>query len=91
MSYITHHAEKRCQQRGLPPLVVDLLLQFGQSERAGPGAEMHYFDHTGRRRIRSYLGPLARGLGDYLNAYLVVSDDGAIVTAGHRQQRVKRA
>ena len=34
---VTQHAQVRAKQRGIPPLLIDLLLQFGTSERAGTG------------------------------------------------------
>jgi hypothetical protein len=52
---ITVHAQTRLQQRGIPPLVVDLLMQFGSSFRCG-GAERLMFDKTAIRRLRRHLG-----------------------------------
>jgi hypothetical protein len=39
----TMHAETRIQQRGIPPMVIDLLMQFGSASRCG-GAERLMFD-----------------------------------------------
>ena len=87
----TRHAEIRMQQRGIPPLILDWLLQYGQEAHDHQGAIIRYFDKRSIRRLRSEVGsaPVGR-LADYLNAYLVESD-GAVLTAGHRFKRINRA
>jgi hypothetical protein len=42
---LTVHSRARLQQRAIPPLVVDLLMQFGSASRAN-GAERFMFDKT---------------------------------------------
>ena len=32
---MTRHAKIRAQQRGIPPIVVDLLIEYGTEARAG--------------------------------------------------------
>jgi hypothetical protein len=83
----TAHASIRCQQRGIPPLVVDLLLQFGRREHDHSGAEIVYFDHRSKKRIESYAGGLSSKLSEYLDSYAVVAD-GEIVTVGVRFKRI---
>jgi hypothetical protein len=87
---MTKHAAIRSQQRAIPPIVIDLLHQFGSVERSGPGTFMLFFDKAGRRRIRSYAGPLSRPLEEHFDAYAVVSDGGSVITVGHRNRRVRR-
>ena len=89
---LTLHAEKRMQQRGIPPLVVELLEQFGASARCPGGAERLTFDKAAKARLRRALG--ARGVAivsRWLGIYTVVSDDtGEVITAAHRCHRFKR-
>lgn len=86
---LSKHASTRLQQRGIAPLVIDLLLRFGATEKAGDGTTKHYFDKPARRRLRSYAGPLAALLEAHLDYYAVVGADGTIVTAAHRITRIK--
>lgn len=85
----TRHAEVRCQQRGFPPLVVDLLLMFGQRERAAGGAWKCYLDKQSRRKVLAYAGRTASALEPYLDAYAVLSDDERVITVGHRTERIR--
>ena len=81
------HADVRCQQRGIPPLVVDLLLQFGRREHDHAGAEIVYFDRRSKKNIESYTGGLISKLNEHLDSYAVVAD-GLIVTVGTRHKRL---
>ena len=83
----TAHASIRCQQRGVPPLVVDLLLQFGRREHDHSGAEIVYFDRRSKKRIESYAGGLISKLSEHLDSYAVLAD-GEIVTVGIRFKRI---
>jgi hypothetical protein len=83
------HATVRCQQRGIPTLVLDLLLEFGQREHDHAGAEIVFFDHRARKRIESYSGGLISKQNEFLDSYAVLAD-GNIVTVGHRYKRINR-
>ena len=83
----TTHASVRSQQRGIPPLVVDLLLQFGRREYDHAGAEVVYFDRRSKKRIESYVGGLIGKLSEHLDSYAVVAD-GKIITVGTRLKRI---
>jgi hypothetical protein len=87
---MTLHATKRCQQRGVPQLVIDLLLEFGSRQHDGLGAEICYFDKKAKKRLHTYAGELAGKLGSKLDAYLVVSGD-RVITTGSRFKRINRA
>lgn len=84
---MSHHAAIRSQQRGVPPLVVDLLLQFGRSEYDGRGGEVFYFDHRARKRVQAYTGGHLGKLSGEMDAYAVVAN-GKVVTVGTRYKRV---
>lgn len=88
---ITGHAQARMQQRAIPPLVIDLLMQFGSNFRCG-GAERLMFDKSAVKRLRRHLGG-HRGLKvveRWLNVYAVVGDNGNLVTAAHKNTHFHR-
>ncbi|ABM40094.1 hypothetical protein [Polaromonas naphthalenivorans] len=87
---MTHHAQVRSRQRAIPGLLIDLLLQFGVSERAGNGASKVFFDKTARRRVQAYAEPLASLLEDHLDLYVVVAADSSVITVGHRLEKIRR-
>lgn len=87
---LTTHAAQRMQQRAIPPMVVDLLVQFGCSEPAGDGAMKYFFDKVSHRRLQQYAGVLAKPLKEHLDVYVVVGHDQAVITAGHRNHRILR-
>lgn len=86
---LTQHAAERAQQRRIPPLVVDVLLSFGRVFRRR-GADVYVLDKKGRYEAERYLGRAVKQLEHYLDAYLVVGDDGAVITMGYRQRRFRR-
>lgn len=87
---MTKHAKKRQQQRGIPPIVVDLLLDYGTEVRA-PGQQTTkcYFDKPARRRLQVYAGPLAPLFEKYLDCYLIISD-GNVITVAPLIKRVQQ-
>jgi hypothetical protein len=87
---ITLHANERSQQRAIPEMMIDLLLQFGSSESAGAGVCKVFFDKTSRRRVKAYAGSLAGLLEEHLDVYAVVSSEMKVITVGHRTERITR-
>lgn len=86
---LSKHAQIRCQQRGIPPLIRQWLHEFG-AEAQSHGATKRYFDHAAKRRLAAAVGPqVVDRLGNLLNAYLVETDE-AVVTAGILTRRIKR-
>ena len=85
----TQHGAKRCQQRGITPEVIDAILAYGKG-RQRRGAEVYYMDRSARRRAAAELGPRRYAqLADKLNRYVVLSDDGSLITAAPRRRRLK--
>ena len=83
------HSTDRMQQRGIPPLVIDLLLQFGEVVHDKHGTERYLFRKAGRRRAQAYLGnELGKQLDAYRHAYLVTRN-GQLVTCGYHSRRMK--
>lgn len=83
----SHHAQARLKQRGVPPIVVDLLVQFGARISAGEGTEICYFDRRARKHVHAYAGGLFSRLSEQLDAYAVVAGE-RVVTVGTRYKRL---
>ena len=81
---LTRHASLRTQQRGIPPMVIELLLDYGSERSAGEGTTSFFFDKAARRRIKSYVGGLMAAVSKYLNCYAIVCKDGKIITVAYR-------
>ena len=87
---LTRHAERRSQQRGIRAEAMEVLLAHGAST-ISHGRELVYMDQRARRRARAALGRTTYAqLERALDAYLVVGDDGMIVTCAHRLKRKLR-
>lgn len=86
---LTEHARKRCQQRGIPPAVIEWLAAYGSEDRTR-GAVRRFFDHKAKKRLAQAIGhQVVDRLGDLLNLYVVMSDDDVVITAAHRTKRSK--
>lgn len=80
----TSHAARRMQKRSIPPAFVDILQDFGIARPAGDGCTSFSLDKRGWRRAETHFGILAPAIRKVRNAYVIVSDDGTIVTAAWR-------
>jgi hypothetical protein len=88
---LSRHARVRMQQRGIPRVVVEHLLEFGTVRHDHRGAVIVYFDKRSRRQLARAEGrAAAHTLERWRNAYAVVAVDGAVVTVGRRDKRVRR-
>ena len=85
------HASARLQQRAIPGRLVDLLEEFGSSMRSS-AADRLFFDKAARRRLARNLGGKRdlQTIERWLNVYIVVSDDGQLVTAARQTARHNR-
>ena len=87
---LTNHARIRSQQRGIAPIDIDMLIQFGATEKAHDGAVKHFWDKASRKRLEAYTGRQASKSVAPMNCYVVVGRSGAVITAAHRTQRIVR-
>ena len=88
---ITTHAAIRSQQRGIPPLIMEWLDQFGEEYYDGHGAIIRRFTRASRREIERQCGrDLVSKLSQYFTAYIVENHDGTVITAGHLTKRINR-
>ncbi len=86
---MTGHAMERARQRGIPPLIIHWLTQYGSRKRGANGAIICYFDRKSLRLLASDTGRIiVRRLSGLLDAYLVITGD-RILTVGHRYRRIK--
>lgn len=76
------------QQRGIPPLIVDLLRRFGKTTWCH-GAKVCFFDKRSRKRVSQYLGSDLALSEKYLNVYLVQSNNGKVITTAYRDRRIR--
>lgn len=90
--YISHHAELRQQQRGIPSVIVDLVLTYGSREYDNHGGVTKYLDRRSRKAIEQDMGrDFVRRYSNQLNVYVVQSAiDGRVITCGHRHSRITR-
>ena len=85
------HAAVRCQQRGIRQELVDLIIQFGD-RRWVRGAHSYTLNRKASRELRAYVGEQKyRKIERKLKtAYVVVSPEGTLVTAGIRYDRIRQ-
>jgi len=84
----TFHATVRAQQRGIPPLIQNWLIDYGAEEFDGGGGVIRYFSNDCIRKMEREIGrePLKR-MSEYLRCYLIQSSsDGAVITVGKRYE-----
>lgn len=88
----TKHAQDRSQQRSIPPLIKEWLIEYGARTRGPHKAIVCHFDRTSRRRLSASVGKeVVKRLGGMLDTYLVLSnDEQTLITAGHRSKRIRR-
>ena len=88
----TLHASRREQQRCIPPLIQELLADYGTRTYDSRGGVVCYFDRGSRKRLRKNLGgQVVKRLEPMLNSYLVLtSDEAQVITMGWRSKRIRR-
>lgn len=86
----TMHSEIRQQQRGVPPIIVDLLIKFGNREHDERGGEVLYFDKKSKKKVETYVGGLFGKLNEHMDAYAVIAS-GKLVTVGSRYKRINHS
>jgi len=88
----TRHAQKRAQQRCIPPMIDRLLDEFGEEVYDSQGGLIVYFSKRSKRRMQRALGrrPVKK-LSEFFNVYRVDSSkDELTITRGHRFKHIKR-
>jgi hypothetical protein len=88
---LTRHAGVRLKQRGIGLHALDDLLAYGAVQFDHHGGRIYYLDKRARRDIEQDLGKAGgRKIESLRRLFAVVAADGAVVTVGHRYQRIYR-
>lgn len=86
---LTDHAQARLQQRGIPIPVLECLLTYGRKVHDHRGGQLVFFDHHARDRLRRTRGAeVFKKLEPKLDTYAVLTEDGVVLTVGHRTKRI---
>lgn len=86
---LTRHAEMRSNQRGIRRETMAVLMDYGVW-KVNHGAEVVLMDQAGRRKAREAMGREAYArIERALDAYLVVGEDGCVVTCAHRRGKLR--
>jgi hypothetical protein len=80
---LSEHAKKRSQQRSIPETAIDLLLDFGNETHLGGGVTSFSFRKKSWKSAAKYLGPKAKYFERYRACYVVVAEDGTIITVAY--------
>lgn len=64
----TRHARERSSSRSIPPMIAELIIEFGDSREAGDGARKYALTKDGMRRLRRFAGhAVADAVASYRN------------------------
>lgn len=85
---LSRHAATRCQQRGINPHTVDLILAFGERRRTRDGASSVFLtrqriEDAKRRLPKAEVAQMEKQRG----VYLVVAESGEVITVAWRHGR----
>jgi len=84
------HAQARQQQRSIRDEAIEGILDHGRPRRTR-GADSYSLDKQGRRRLREDVGEHGyQQIERWLDAYVIVADDGRIITVARRLRRFRR-
>lgn len=84
----SRHGLARSEQRGIRREVVDVLLAYGLRKRRR-GAAVCFMDASAREAARDDMGAKAFArIENKLKVYLVLADDGTIITCAHLLKRI---
>ncbi len=88
---LSNHAVAQMQQRAICETTVDYLIEWGRKAYDHRGAVIRYFDKASRTQLLRQIGESrAKELESQLDAYVVVSTSGQVITVGHRYKRINR-
>ena len=88
---LTLHGAQRKQQRCVPPIVIDWVIQYGVRRPTGGGVEHIELDKPGRRDLAREIGSWTyTRLEPKLNAFVVLDAHGRVITTGYRTRRRRR-
>lgn len=88
---LSKHADTRCQQRGIKPQLLSMVVQFGEKSIVSGGANSYFL----KNRDINYLiseyrqcdKKMIQTLDRLKGVQVIESQDGVIITAYHRRKR----
>lgn len=80
----TKHAALRAQQRSIPDIMLPILLMFGEEDYQKGGTQVLRISKRKRKVIRKGLERTLKHLDSLSDTYLVLSEDGKVITVGHQ-------
>lgn len=88
---LSNHAVAQMRQRAISETTVDYLIEWGRKAYDHRGGVVRYFDKASRTQLLRHVGQeRAKELETQLDAYVVVSTGGTVITVGHRYKRINR-
>lgn len=88
---LSNHAVAQMQQRGISEKAVSYLIEWGRKAYDHRGGIVRYFDKASRSQLLRHVGrDRVKALKNQLDAYVVVSTSGQVITVGHRYKRINR-
>ena len=88
---LNNHAVARMRQRAISETTIGYLIEWGRKVYDHKGGIIRYFDKTSRSQLLKRVGvERARELEGQMDAYVVVSPCGTVITVGHRYKRINR-
>lgn len=86
----TRHGALRKQQRGVPAPAIEFLQDWGIARHCGGGREKYYFNSRTWERFSRANPQDAKRFAKMRNMYVVIGDDGSLVTVAHRTKAVRK-
>jgi hypothetical protein len=87
----SNHAVAQMQQRAISETTIDYLIEWGRKAYDHKGAVIRFFDKSSRAQLVRHLGEQrAKQLEHQMDAYVVLSTEGQVITVGHRYKRINR-
>jgi hypothetical protein len=85
------HATSRHQQRSIPMDVLEYIYDFGRWDYTSHGVEIAYLDKRGRKRfVETFSEKYSSRLGKFTHVYLILAQNGKVITVGYRYKRIRR-
>jgi hypothetical protein len=81
---LTEHGRKRAEQRAIPDVVLDVLLEFGEIDEQKGNTSLVELDRRRRKALVKSLKKLMRSLANDAPPFAVIGDNGRIITVGHK-------
>jgi len=86
----SNHMLTRSKQRCIPLDVVDFLYDYGETISNGSGCELVLISDKVQRKLAMEKVQNSEILNEkHLNCYLISSQNGCVITIGHRIKRIK--